>query len=211
MHIYVFGSLCRGEVNLGSDIDALAITERFEPGLDPNMFSIYSYSRIKELWMEGNPFAWHLAVDARLIFAADGKDYLKELGVPAPYQRCREDCLKFSQLYQNAFEALSLADCSLAFELSSIFLAVRNFATCFCLGVKHEKQFSRHSAKHMGLESIPLSEGAYWLIERARILSTRGIGPMVTRDELSACFGEIEQIRVWMDRLFTQIPEHGRI
>ncbi len=211
MHLYIFGSLCRGEVNRGSDIDVLAITERFDVRLDPEMFSIYSYKRIGELWSEGNPFAWHLAKEARLIFAENERDHLKELEAPAPYRRCREDCLKFLHVYERAYDALSQSQCSLAFELSSVFLAVRNFATCFCLGVKGQTNFSRHSARQMGADSVPLSDAAYSLIERARILSTRGTGPMVTPSELSACLGEIKQLRSWMERLLVQISQHGRI
>ncbi len=209
MHIYIFGSLCRGEVSIGSDIDMLAITDHIDPRLDPETFSIYSYKRLEELWKEGNPFAWHLAQDARLVFSADGKDFLKELGGPAQYCRCREDCLKFFQLFENAVSALAAPSCSLAFELSSIFLAVRNFATCFSLGIRGEKIFSRHSAKLLGDDSVPLSDMSYRLLERARILSTRGIGPMVTSQELSACLEEIRQLRTWMERLLTRIPNHG--
>ena len=57
MHIYAFGSVCRGDVLPSSDIDLLAITEGHDSRFDPNNYSIYSYNRIKELWQEGNPFA----------------------------------------------------------------------------------------------------------------------------------------------------------
>lgn len=209
MHIYIFGSLCRGEVSIGSDIDALALTEAFNPNLDAETFSIYSYRRIGELWAEGNPFAWHLSREARLVYASDGVDFLKNLGVPAPYRRCREDCQKFVRLFDSAIYALSQPNCSLAFELSLVFLAIRNFATCYCLGVRDEKNFSRHSARCMGEDSVPLSESSYLLIERARIVSTRGIGRMISPDELSACITEIRGVRDWMGRLLTQVPNHG--
>ncbi|HHE9539890.1 TPA: nucleotidyltransferase domain-containing protein [Haemophilus influenzae] len=62
MHIYVFGSLCRGELDNKSDIDILIISdEKF--GSEYNKYSVYSYEKIRELWLDGNPFAWHLYLD----------------------------------------------------------------------------------------------------------------------------------------------------
>src|SRR6266404_7934405 len=98
MHIYVFGSLCRGELEFGSDVDLLAITDEFGPRFDAETFSIYSYNRIRALWKEGNPFAWHLATEAKLVFASDGRNFLIDLGPPSEYIRCTEDCMKFSRL-----------------------------------------------------------------------------------------------------------------
>src|SRR6266567_2727843 len=116
MHIYAFGSLCRGEVSFGSDVDVLAITEGFDSRFDPDAFSIYSYKRICDLWKDGNPFAWHLATEAKLIFASNGINFLAELGAPSQYTRCAEDCLKFARLYEHAIEALKKEECSAVFE-----------------------------------------------------------------------------------------------
>jgi nucleotidyltransferase-like protein/YCII-related domain-containing protein len=80
MHIYAFGSICRGEILLGSDIDLLALVDGYETRLDPDIFSLYSYGRVAELWSEGNPFAWHLFLESKLIFTADGSDFLNSLG-----------------------------------------------------------------------------------------------------------------------------------
>ena len=59
-HFYAFGSVCRGEIDPASDIDLLACLSTPNPEIDPKKFSIYTYERIRELWHEGNPFAWHL-------------------------------------------------------------------------------------------------------------------------------------------------------
>ena len=67
MHVYAFGSICRGDVSLTSDIDLLAVVDGYDPRFDPNVFSIYSYNRIEELWAEGNPFAWHLAKESKVV------------------------------------------------------------------------------------------------------------------------------------------------
>ena len=62
MYIYAFGSLCRGQVDLESDVDLLAIVDGHDDRFDPSKFSIYSYNRVREIWQEGNPFAWHLSL-----------------------------------------------------------------------------------------------------------------------------------------------------
>jgi hypothetical protein len=211
MHLYLFGSLCRGEVSVGTDVDVLAIIDGLDSRLDPDTFSIYSYRRINELWKEGNPFGWHLATEAKLIFASDGRNFLAELGDPSEYVKCVDDCRKFLRLYERAIKALSGEECSVVFELSNIFLAVRNFATCFSLGVAKVTNFSRRSAKNMGERSLKISDKTYGLLERSRILNTRAVGPMVGRDELDACFGELRDIASWMNNLLAEIAANGRV
>ena len=211
MHIYVFGSLCRGEVGFGSDVDMLAITEGFDSRFDPDAFSIYSYNRVRQLWKEGNPFAWHLATEAKLIFASDGRNFLADIGSPAPYKQCAQDCQKFFRVYERAIGAIKSGGCNRVFELSTVFLAVRNFATCFSLGVTNVPNFSRQSAKRMGERSLSISDRTYQLLERSRILSTRGTGRMVQLEELDACLNEISGIACWMNELLTEIPTNGRV
>ena len=49
MHIYVFGSLCRGEVDTASDVDLLAVTDGFDKRLNPDCIFyllLRSYSSI---------------------------------------------------------------------------------------------------------------------------------------------------------------------
>lgn len=74
MHIYVFGSLCRGELDNKSDIDILIISdEKF--GSEYNKYSVYSYEKIRELWLDGNPFAWHLYLESKLVFSSEENDF----------------------------------------------------------------------------------------------------------------------------------------
>jgi len=209
MHIYAFGSLCRGEVDFGSDVDLLSIIEGPDSRFDPDVFAKYSYDRIRSLWKEGNPFAWHLATEARLIFASDARNFLLDLGRPAPYGRCAEDCQKFFRVYEVAFEALTSGKCSLVFELATVFLAVRNFATCFSLGMTKQPNFSRHSAKEIGERSLNISDGAYRLLERSRILAIRATGPMIQAQELQACLEDVCAIRSWMQKLLTEVKPDG--
>ena len=117
MHIYAFGSVCRGEIDAASDIDLLAIVDRYDDRFDSSVYSIYSYKRLSELWNEGNPFSWYLANEAKIIYSSNGKDFIKDLKSPNEYRKCKEDCKKFYNLYCKAVESISSGGNSLVFEI----------------------------------------------------------------------------------------------
>jgi len=208
MHIYAFGSICRGDISLGSDIDLLAIVEEYDPRISPDTFSIYSYKRIKELWQEGNPFAWHLSLEARLIFASDRTDYLELLGSPKKYTKCVQDCEKFFSLFQEAHTSIIKGSNSIVFDFSIVFLSIRNIATCFSLGVNGHPNFSRNSALCLASNSIPLNLGLYQILERARILCTRGYGEKLTDDEINTTIQGLSEIHEWMHDLVEKAKAH---
>jgi hypothetical protein len=199
-HIYAFGSVCRGDVTYESDIDLLVVTQGLDKLFNPDLYSIYSYSRIAEIWKEGSPFAWHLSLEARMLYSPDSSDYLHELGTPTIYRSAARDCNKFLTLFADSATALRAGTNSPVFELSTIFLAVRNFATCYSLGVG-TPDFSRHSALCIGVNSLSLSRDSFLTLERARLLCTRGIGDMISRDEVVSVVLELETIGDWMRTL----------
>jgi hypothetical protein len=211
MHIYAFGSVCRGDVSLGSDIDLLAIVESEGSRFDPDAYSIYSYKRIRELWDEGNPFAWHLSLEARLLFASDAVDYLKALGSPGPYRQCVRDCEKFFALFREGYDSLFAKSSSVVFDLSTVFLSIRNLATCFSLGVTDQPDFSRNSAICLGARSLRLSQESYHVLERARILCTRGLGANIMQEEINTTLLQLNEVRKWMSNLIDEAKKYERI
>lgn len=204
MHIYAFGSIVRGEILFDSDIDLLAIVDGYDVRFDPEIFSIYSYRRIEELWQEGNPFAWHLSLESKLLFSSTGDDFLKHLGRPGRYQKCLSDCEKFFSLFRSARSSLSSRSNSMVFDLSTVFLSIRNFATCFSLGLSHSPNFSRNSALSLGSHNMVLSSGSYDILVRARILSTRGFGHNLTNQEIDSVLQELASVQKWMESLLRE-------
>ena len=211
MHIYAFGSVCRGDVSLNSDIDLLAITDGHDSRFDQNNYSIYSYKRIKELWNEGNPFAWHLALESKLLYSSDQNDYLKSLGYPARYGNCVGDCEKFYALFCEARISIAANHDSRIFDLSTIFLSVRNIASCFSLGVTEHPIFSRGSATMLGEFSLKISTTAYQALERARMLCTRGYGSNISTTEVDLAISELDEIDRWMGNLVKGAKSNERI
>ncbi|MCK0154812.1 nucleotidyltransferase domain-containing protein [Alcanivorax sp. S6407] len=198
MHIYAFGSVCRGEVDISSDIDMLAVVSGYDSRFNPCDYSIYSYERIHDLWKQGNPFAWHLFLESKLIYSEDDIDHLKSIGEPGAYRAGISDCEKFLEIFLSAKCSIEDSDLTEIFDLSSVFLAVRNFATCYSLHSKISPDFSRNSARNLGAESIPIGEPEYALFERARVLCTRGLGEILSRAEIDRAKDTLVEIDSWM-------------
>jgi len=197
----------RGDVSPSSDIDLLAIVEGYEPRFSPDDYSIYSYERIGEIWDEGNPFAWHLSIESRLVYSSDQSDFLGELGKPGSYKACRQDCEKFFALFREARESFELQAESRVFDLSMVFLAIRNFATCFSLGMLDIPDFSRSAALRLGSRSLLIPNDAYRVLERSRILCTRAVGDPITHQEAQIAAEQFSCIQKWMDRLLAEVRQ----
>jgi len=211
MHIYAFGSLCRGDVSRESDADLLALVSDIDRRFDPRVFSVYSYGRIQALWREGNPFAWHLQSESRLIFAEDGNDFIRELALPAPYGNCIRDCENFLRMFLAAKEEIVRGCASTVFELSTIFLGIRNIATCYSLGATIRPDFSRRSALRLGEDNIPVSEETFRVLERARLLATRGVGNAITDSETEVVTRDLDTIHRWMYNLSEKAKKNERL
>ncbi len=209
MHIYAFGSVCRGEVDLSSDIDMLALVNGHDDRFNPKDYSIYSYLRIGELWKQGNPFAWHLFLESKLIYSSDGSDYLRNIGEPSAYKSGIADCEKFYKIFLFAKNSIERSDLTEIFDLASVFLAIRNFATCYSLHIDVAPDFSRNSARNIGIHSIPIDNSTYELFERARVLFVRGVGELLNSHEISKAKIALNKIEFWMINKIKTIKNDG--
>lgn len=208
MHLYAFGSICRGEVGMASDVDLLALVDGVDDRFDPMTYSIYSYSRMRQMWGQGSPFAWHLWQESKLLHGDDGTDWLRGLGAPAPYPDSAEHCQRFTSMFAGAYKALASACPSPVFELSTVFLAMRNFATCYSLAFLARPDFSRRSPQRLGEASIGLAEEEFQIFERARLLCTRGFGPALTAEEVAQATAVLPTIQAWLVNLLRRAGIH---
>lgn len=203
-HLYAFGSLCRGEFDRLSDVDLLACVDSQAASreIDSRQFSVYTYDRVRALWREGNPFAWHLHLESKLVYSCDGSDFLKDLGPPHRYSMVGDDCPKFRRLFDESYHSLLSGTESKVFHLSCIFLAIRNFATCYSFTVGRPN-FSRLSPLQV-LPPVPIEEHLFSLFVRARVLSTRGVGEGLSKDEIATATEACAPVREWMMALEPQ-------
>ena len=136
------------------------------------------------------------------VYSSDSEDPLANLGTPARYADAEYDCFKFHSLYEEGFASIRTSTASRIFDLSTIFLAIRNFATCYRLGIDGVMDFSRDAATHMGEISVPLSKETYEVLgERERMLATRGAGRFIAEDESADVLDELPLADGWMRRL----------
>lgn len=198
-HLYAFGSVCRGEVDESSDIDLLACLSEPNAGIEPSRFSIYSHERIRELWLEGNPFAWHLHLESKLLYSSDGENFIDCLGEPSSYSKLIDDCEKFRSLFSESLSSLTKLSNSPIFDISCMFLATRNFATCYSLG-SGVPIFSRYSPL-MIENQLSISKEDFDVYVRARILSTRGYGRSLSNSEIEQVKKSAHSVVEWMREL----------
>lgn len=202
MYIYAFGSICRGEIDLFSDIDMLAIMKETDNSttLDPNKFSIYTEEKIKDYWISGNPFSWHLFFESSLVYSDNKKDFLKSLGKPKAYTDGIKDMLKFQSIFFDSLNGLESNEFTYIFELSTIFLCIRNFATCYSLH-KNQPNFSRNSALSLGCKSLKINPDVYNILEESRLLATRGYGKIYPKSDINKIVLELDKANLWMNDL----------
>ena len=202
-HFYAFGSICRGEVDLSSDVDLLACITGPNPDIDTDKFSVYRHERLQALWRDGNPFAWHLHLESRLLFASDGVDFIQSLGAPAAYREGIADCEKFARLFAESLTQLSETRVSATFNLSCIFLATRNFATCYSLW-RRRPVFSRRSPLIIDAP-LKINDEVFGVLARARVLSTRGFGKALSDEDVLFAVRATPIIQGWMTRLLAEV------
>ena len=61
--------------------------------------------------------------------------------------------------------------------------------------------FSRNSALFLGNDSITIHHGSYRVLERARILCTRGYGDDISNQEINMAINQLDNVYVWMNNL----------
>ena len=208
MYIYIFGSICRGEIDKYSDVDLLAVVnekDNINSNLDTNKFSVYQKQRLSELWKEGNPFAWHLHLESKLIYTNTNDNFIQKLGKPEPYKNLNNDLNKFYNLFLESLKSIKCTRNSEVFDLSMVFLGIRNFASCFSLGNLNEYNFSRDSALKLNEYSLKISQKNFEVLERARILSTRGYGIQITSDEVQNVLLETDKIQEWFEKILKKL------
>lgn len=206
MDIYCFGSLARGEIDTLSDVDILIVDPLNRNEIDTN-YSVYSFSRLEEMWSQGNPFAWHLFLESRLLFSTHNLDTVKKLSMPKEYSSWESDSFKFETLFFTALNELKGETNSFVFELSNLFLAIRNFATCASFMLLDRPVFSRRSYSLLGEFSLKLKEEVEDTLINSRILATRGKGRSVTHDDVFAVLENEHCFLDWFDKVKRRISD----
>ncbi len=174
MWLYIFGSAVRGEVDLQSDVDVLAILE--DKGAQANLpktFLVYSKLELTECFARGDLFSHHLAMESRLVYSFDGSDVISDLGAPAPYQAGADDFECFCEIAEGALRQLRNGSSCSVFEHGLLYMAVRDVAMILSYHERGTPIFSKYTPYRV-TPQLKLDFAKYESIKRCRAASTRG-------------------------------------
>lgn len=179
----IFGSQIRGDADNLSDVDILIVTDSGKPDtkvvskyIGDNFsqngdFSIYSLSRLKEMYNSGHLFAWHLFRESKHIPYLDTKNLIFELGKPQPYKNANQDIAELI----NVLETIE-AGLSNVYEAGLLYVCLRNIAISASWHSELGLKFGRRAPFELGeaMPKFPLKASEYDLLAACRHATTRG-------------------------------------
>lgn len=188
---YIFGSVGRGENDERSDIDILAVVKNGAGKVDdslvasaiPSRFkdmkmsiSWYGGDRLREMFRNGELFAWHLHKET--IPLIDPEGFLSGLGTPNEYRDAYQDVVSFQNVLRGIPKQLAENDNNAVYEAGLIYVCLRNIAMAASSELCVTPDFSRYSPFKLSLpRRCPISVGEYETIMNCRMAGQRGLNP----------------------------------
>ncbi len=114
---------------------------------------------------------------------------------------CKSDLLKFKKLFEDSTASINKDDFSIIFDLAMIFLAIRNFATCYSLGSYKKPIFSRATFEKLHDYPLKLDDEIKELLMMSRISSTRGLEYSIENKSLSLLKLNLDKIENWFNEI----------
>ena len=217
---YIFGSVARGEQDRLSDLDVLAVVRTGGGKIDDSevenlvppallgfklSISWYGQDRLREMFENGELFAWHLAQETTPIF--DPTNFIENLGRPATYRDAAKDVASFFRVFSGIREQVSASPHNAAYEAGLIYVCIRNAAMAASARLCPAPDFSRYSAfKLQDVAPCPISTAQFDSAMRSRMASQRGYPPP---PEATAGFvlHLLDQLEPWLQTLQMVVEE----
>lgn len=171
--IYAFGSVTRGDVSPTSDVDILVLDDIPSSSCFPHDWSIYSKATVSKYYDAGRLFAWHLHLEAVLLYSAGGGGFLAKLGTPSRYATAADDIADLRVLLCSSINELRRGSPSQVYELGLVYTALRDVAMSASWQMLGRPSFSRYAPYEI-TPPCPLPRPAYETAMKARHASTRG-------------------------------------
>lgn len=172
---YVFGSVCRGEPDPGSDVDVLVISNEPSAARElPAAWSLYSPRRLRQLFARGTLFAWHLYLESVPVWPRGAPGFLKRIGPPAAYVGARREIADLQKILRSAVAELERGTLSPVYELGLIALACRDTAMAASPTLAGHFDFSRHAPLALLSARFPLTRRQFDYLLSCRRATTRG-------------------------------------
>lgn len=160
--IYIFGSILTGDVDAGSDVDVLVVTDRSDSTRYPADWSVYSATRLRELFERGTLFAWHLHLESELVYPAQGPDIVHGFGQPAPYHpNAAREIRALREIASTAMDEIAAGTPSWIYERGMLYVALRDTAMA-ASSVLGEFCFSKRAPLKVATSTeFPLTDAEY--------------------------------------------------
>ena len=188
---YIFGSVGRGEQDAKSDLDILAVVENQKGKVSDKLIlellpenlcdlkpsiAWYGQQRLREMFGNGELFAWHLYYESFAI--GDDSGFLSSLGVPHPYGDSQADFCSFAKVMDGIPAQLAGSGFNAVYEAGLMYVCLRNMAMSASAVLNGRPDFSRYSPFAMqGVPPCPISLEVYDIIMSCRLSGQRGLPP----------------------------------
>lgn len=220
---YIYGSVGRNEADDRSDLDVLAIVENGSGMVDekiirnhlPEQFkdfkpsiSWYGGKRIKEMFENGELFAWHLANESMPIY--DPEKFLVSLGKPNPYREAAADISSFLRVLKDIPDQIKSCRANAVYEYGLVYVCLRNISMAASWCLCENPDFSRYSfANLQGVRGCPLSRERFDIAMTCRMASQRGleIPPGVNAELVLSVYSELVP---WVEEVLEAVNEVSR-
>ncbi|HEY4249229.1 MAG TPA: nucleotidyltransferase domain-containing protein [Lacunisphaera sp.] len=202
---YIFGSVCRGEPDKGSDVDVLVIADGAQDLKNlPTAWSRYSRRRISVLYRRGTLFAWHLYLESVQLWPRDTVGFLRKIGPPRPYDSAVREISDLRRILRGAVEELSSGTDASVYEFGLLAMACRDIAMAAFPSLVGRFDFSRHAPLHLPT-GFPLSKPQLDYLLQCRRASTRG-GVLRRHVNLERqILTRLPELNTWCDKLLTRL------
>jgi predicted nucleotidyltransferase len=221
LDVRLFGSVARGDVTPASDLDVLAVvSRRLSPAETDDVraelcgvfgtkadVAFYTLDRLREMFVTGHPFAWHLAMEARRVDMST--HVLESLPTPPrpPVAAITYDVGQLSDLAHSVRHAGGKCPASAAYEAGIAYVCIRNAAISASFILLDRPVFAQSApfvlSGHLGMRP-PVCEQDYRAMANTRRLSLRG-EEMVDRLDWNWLASRLEGIESWMDAIQSQL------
>lgn len=220
--VFVFGSVGRAQHDNLSDLDVLAVVEdgkgkvshlvvaNYVPknlkGLKLSI-SWYGKNRLKEMFENGELFAWHLYRETIPLF--DPEHFLNSLGAPSSYSEAVTDVLSFQKILTEIPNQVLKHHSNSVYEAGLIYVCLRNISMAASSVLCEFPDFSRYSPFNLsGFLPCPISIREFKILMDCRMASQRGSNPpqCMNSDFVLDIFRRIEP---WIANLVSKLQKEA--
>lgn len=169
--------------------------------------SWYGGNRLREMFGNGELFAWHLYRETSPIYETE--PFLRELGIPSPYRGGIEDIKSFQTILDGIPAQVEEAPANSIYEMGLLYVCLRNIAMAASWTLREAPDFSRYSPFHLDrVSNVPISREEYDVAMACRLAGQRGLTPPTIEGSQVLCLHA--KLDVWISEILSILESTQR-